>query len=589
MKWFRGLGYFLSVSWRCSKAYILALAAIELLQAVIATATVTVPGTIIDALFVWGDWRMAARTAGVFIGALWLVAQATHLLRRKAANSKETVRKHFETDIAKTLMTCDYYHLDDPAYRNMRTQAMQFIQGEWNQFGVVLEHAFTAFGRLTVLIGMVGIIATSGPIVLLVFLILTVFNAWVNSKLKNKRKELLGGFSQVIRRRAYFEDITQSADYAKEIRVNNLTNWLLSKYQQYMDIFCGKAAEIHKTDLIYKAVVAITTLIQQGSLYGYLVYSVAKGTCTLGQFTVYISAITLFGSAMNELIDKVLEINKFNVYYDAYKAYMDVTYDTCGGNIPAPRVADGVHITFRNVSFKYPGAENYTLCNINVDIATGQHIAIVGENGAGKTTFIKLLLRLYRPSDGSITLNGQDIFEYDYAEYMQLLSVVAQDFKLFAWPLYENIALRPHAEPDAATADIAASLGLEDWIDSLAAGLDTEMHKDFSDQGVEPSGGMGQKIAIARALYKNAPLVVMDEPTSTLDPRAEADIYAKMHDLARGKTALFISHRLSSAQFCDLVLVFHSGALVETGDHQALMARQGLYAELFAMQAKWYA
>jgi ATP-binding cassette subfamily B protein len=249
---------------------------------------------------------------------------------------------------------------------------------------------------------------------------------------------------------------------------------------------------------------------------------------------------------------------------------------------------DKYKIEFKNVSFKYPGSETYALKNLNLKFKSGQRMAVVGQNGSGKTTMIKLLCRLYDPTEGEITLDGIDIKKYDCAEYMSAFAVVFQDFKLLPFSLGQNVAAS--AEVDRSLAEkCLAMAGLGERLKTLPKGIDTALYNDFEEDGVEISGGEAQKIAIARALYKDAPILILDEPTAALDPIAEFEIYSKFNEMASGKTAIYISHRLSSCRFCDDIAVFHEGELVQRGSHGALARDEGgKYHELWNAQAQHY-
>jgi ATP-binding cassette subfamily B protein len=246
-------------------------------------------------------------------------------------------------------------------------------------------------------------------------------------------------------------------------------------------------------------------------------------------------------------------------------------------------------IEFNNVSFKYPGSEIYALKNLSMKFRIGQKLAVVGMNGSGKTTMIKLLCRLYDPTEGEITLNGFDIKKYDYNEYLNIFSVVFQDFKLFSFSIGQNVAASDRY--DKSKADKCLNMaGFGDRLNEMSKSTETALYNDFEQDGVEISGGEAQKIAIARALYKNAPFIVLDEPTAALDPIAEFEVYSRFNEIVGDKTAIYISHRLSSCRFCDDIAVFHEGELIQRGSHESLIAdTTGKYHELWNAQAQYYA
>lgn len=248
-----------------------------------------------------------------------------------------------------------------------------------------------------------------------------------------------------------------------------------------------------------------------------------------------------------------------------------------------------MEFTFENVSFTYPYQNEPSLKNINLKIRDKERLSIVGENGSGKTTLVKLLLRLYEPTDGRILLNGIDVKEIDYKEYLKLFSTVFQDFKIFAFKILDNVtSLENKAADLTGVHNSLEKVGLSSKINALDKGVETYLFKIYEEDGIELSGGEAQKLAIARALYKDAPVVILDEPTAALDPKAEYDIYTKFLSLVDSKTAVFISHRLSSTKFCDRIVVLREGKIVETGSHSELLSQNGYYAELFHMQANFY-
>lgn len=245
-------------------------------------------------------------------------------------------------------------------------------------------------------------------------------------------------------------------------------------------------------------------------------------------------------------------------------------------------------LEFRDVSFRYPSADTYALRHVSLKFRVGQRLAVVGMNGSGKTTFIKLLCRLYDPTEGEILLNGINIRKYDYRDYQSIFSVVFQDFQLLSFPLAQNVAVRIDYE-DAKVEDCLTKAGFSDRFGKLPNGLETYLNKDFDEKGVEVSGGEAQKIALARTLYKEAPFLILDEPTAALDPIAEYEVYTKLDALVGDRTAIYISHRLASCRFCDEIAVFDRGEMVQSGSHQSLVADEaGKYYELWYAQAQYY-
>jgi ATP-binding cassette subfamily B protein len=326
---------------------------------------------------------------------------------------------------------------------------------------------------------------------------------------------------------------------------------------------------------------------------GALVYLFAglkalAGNIGIGAVLQYAGSIGEFTAGFTGLMSELAALKANSGALRLYFDFMGLESWDVRGGAAAARNGGQYEIEYRGVSLKYPRAQNYALRNLSFKLPCGQRTAIVGMNGSGKTSAIKLLCRLYDPSEGKITLNGIDIREYGRADYWRLLSVVFQDFRLFSFGLGQNVA----ADMDADCAEAINCLdksGFRERYRSLPDGLRTPLYKDFDENGVEISGGEAQKIALARALYKNAPLIILDEPTAALDPIAEAEMYSRLNEFASGKTAIFISHRLSSCRFCDEILVLDKGELVQRGSHASLLSDQsGKYYELWNAQAQHY-
>ncbi|MCL1786498.1 MAG: ABC transporter ATP-binding protein/permease [Defluviitaleaceae bacterium] len=311
------------------------------------------------------------------------------------------------------------------------------------------------------------------------------------------------------------------------------------------------------------------------------------GAFGVGSVTQYVGAVTALSSGVSTMVLAMGDMRNNAPFLQDIFSLLELPNSMYQGSLTTEKRSDNKYeITFKNVSFKYPGAEKYALRNINLTFTVGERLAIVGENGSGKTTFIKLLCRLYDPTEGEILLNGFDIRKYDYRQYMDIFTVMFQDFQLLSVPLGQNVAAA--AEYDA---EKAAECLLRAGFDpaTLPKGLETCLYKDFEDDGVDISGGEAQKIALARAIYRKAPFVILDEPTAALDPVAEFEIYSKMNDIVGDKTAVFISHRLSSCRFCQDIAVFHEGELVQRGNHERLMGdAAGKYGELWNAQAQYY-
>lgn len=313
------------------------------------------------------------------------------------------------------------------------------------------------------------------------------------------------------------------------------------------------------------------------------------GVIGIGNFILYQGTVQKFVEATSELGGNLGELRDNNRYLKETFAYLEMPNQMYKGTLAVEKRDDiDYEIEFRGVSFRYPRSEAWVLRHVNMKFKIGDKLAIVGENGSGKTTFIKLLCRLYDPTEGKILLNGIDITRYRYDEYMDLFSVAFQDYALFAFSIAQNVAASDRVDT-ARVQNCLNRVGLGEKIANLPKGIHTNIGREYENDGVDFSGGEQQKIALARALYKDAPFMILDEPTAALDPIAEAEIYARFNDIASDKTSVFISHRLSSCRFCDEIAVFHKGRLVQLGSHDELVADEnGKYRELWNAQAQYY-
>ena len=328
-------------------------------------------------------------------------------------------------------------------------------------------------------------------------------------------------------------------------------------------------------------------LVLQAASYLYVGLKAMTGLISVGSVLQYVGAFGNFCNGIAGLLGVYVDVDVQSKYLSLFEDFMELENKKYEGTLPVEKRDDNKYeIEFKDVSFKYPNSPDYVLSHVNAKLCIGEKTAMVGPNGAGKTTFIKLLCRLYDPTEGEILLNGINIKLYDYREYMSLFSVVFQDFQLFAFSVAENVATSMEYD-ERKIKDCIEAAGAAERLKELPEGIRTNLYQ-LQEGGVEVSGGEAQKLAIARALYKDAPFVVLDEPTSALDPVAEYDIYKRFDDLVQDKTAVYISHRMSSCRFCNNIFVFEDGRIVQKGSHDKLIQEEGLYSRLWNAQAQYY-
>ena len=380
-------------------------------------------------------------------------------------------------------------------------------------------------------------------------------------------------------------------DYSigKYIRLYKMQKLMTKRVQETNDRLEAEGNAWINKDVKVSIVPVFSQCFMQLASYIYVGLKAVFGLITTGKCIMYVSSYTKLVESITGISANFVSLKMESQYLSFFYDYMKIQNKRYDGTIPTEKRDDNVYeIEFRDVSFKYANADTWALRHVNQKITLGTKNAVVGKNGAGKTTFIKLLCRLYEPTEGQILLNGVDIRYYDNEEYAKLFAIVFQDFNLFSFPIGENVSGSNEYDCERAKKCLEDA-GFGERLSKMEKGLDTPLYQYDDEDGVEISGGEAQKIAIARSLYKDAPFVIMDEPTSALDPVAEYEIYQRFDQMVEGKTSIYISHRMSSCRFCDNIIVFDEGKIIEQGSHDKLMSNGGLYSELWNAQAQYYA
>lgn len=437
------------------------------------------------------------------------------------------------------------------------------------------------------IIGLIAIMSRLSIVVGLLVIVILFVNYIVARKMEQEGYKYISEVQPHERKEQYVLNLMSDFGYGKEVRIYNLMPYFNWKYGNVSNDMLKSYRKIFNSNFKAYAFENTTSAIQKVGIYVLLAIEVLKKGLGVGDFTLYFNAINQFSGSINSLLKGYLSLSKMGLYMDDLKKF--VSLPRMDDDISKDKVneEDELYFEFVNVSFKYPGTETYALKNINLKITSGDRLAIVGANGAGKTTLVKLLLRLYNPSEGAILLGGKDIREFKYEEYAKLFSVVFQDYKLFAFPIEENIGLSESIDKVKLNDSIEKS-GLRKKINELPLKEKTPLFRSYDDDGVELSGGEAQKLGIARSLYKDSKVVILDEPTAALDPIAEYEIYQHFNMLVEGRTSIYISHRLASTRFSNNIIVLDKGEIVENGNHIALMKKNGLYSEMYNMQAEYY-
>ena len=577
--------YFFPAAWNFRKGYFFAHTIKTICGILKPFAAIIMTPYIIDELLGARDIDLLIRYAVFLVIGETLLSLGESLMDMLCAKYAVRFDNYFAEEMSRRVMGLDFQLTED---KNALDQIEKARTGmDWYSGGLdgIAFEFFRLISNGAQLLGTAGIIAFKAPVLLLIIFVLMIITAIMNKKINAIEIEVFNNLSKSNRIFGYFfYDMTQFRT-GKDIRLYGSEKMMIEKCDNVLgDMIDEWEWEAHKI-IPYNMVTTLCSIVRDVSNYLVSGLLVIMGKISIGVFSQLIAASSTLHSSMVGMVTCVQNIIKKSNYANEYIKFMNYPAALDKGE---RKVGDGRHtIEFRNVSFTYPNTDVQVLKDVSITLNSGERLSVVGLNGAGKTTFIKLLCRFYDVDKGEILLDGVNIRDYDYEEYMRLFSVVFQDFKLFAFSARENISLGK--VNDGSVEKYVQMAGLGDKIDSLENGLDTMIFKQFDENGIEPSGGEQQKLAIARALYKDSPIVILDEPTAALDPVAEYEIYKSFDELVGEKTAVYISHRLSSCKFCDRIAVFSDGMIKELGTHDELVGLDnGIYAEMFAAQAQYY-
>jgi ATP-binding cassette subfamily B protein len=546
-----------------------------------------------------------AVNAGIVVGAAFLVKVIVSLITRRLDVFESTLWYIMQYFKGERYACMDFKYVEDSRINEMladirakeQATGLGIMRLYWlfprlieNLIGVLASAALMAGMFSASVSGSGGNLFTSkwGTIILVALIALPILLRVVLMKRSGRifaqLYELIPKTNTIF---AYYYRYIDVDGAGKDIRIYNQQQTILALLKQQCYSWLNGLSRVTSETA---GITAAANAVVSGFAYILIGLRALYGMYGIGPVTQYVGAVTSFSGSLTGLISTMAMMWESAVYLPVLYEFLDLPDFSYPGTLTTEKRTDGEYeIEFHNVSFKYPGSEQYALKNLNLKLNIGKRLAVVGMNGSGKTTMIKLLCRLYDPTAGYITLNGIDIKKYDYNEYTGIFSVVFQDFELLAFSLAQNVAAAVDYDEERVKLSLN-KVGFNWRAPTLQKGLDTVLYKSYEESGVTISGGEAQKIALARAIYKNAPFIVLDEPTAALDPIAEFEIYSKFDSIVGGKTAIYISHRLSSCRFCDDIAVFHEGKLIQRGSHEQLLSiTDGKYFELWNAQAQHYA
>ena len=503
--------------------------------------------------------------------------------------SGELVSNHIKMKIMEKAKTVDVARFDDPEFYTKMENANREAGGRPLQ---VLSSTFEILSAVISIISFIIVLFAVSAVAPFIIILAALPATIINFIFRRKNTDYMFRRSKERRQMMYYSDVIVDKDLVKEMRMFNLSDTFTARYRQ---VFAGYFAGLKKlilSELFWNIAATVVTTVVNCVFFVLIARGVVAGDYEVGNYSLYTGALTSIASGIAVLISTTATIYEGTLFINNLIAFMNEKCHVVATiDPPRPVQRHAPHtIEFRDVSFRYPGTKKDVLKHIDLRIEAGETVVLVGLNGAGKTTLIKLLTRLYDPTQGVILLDGHDIREYDVAALYEMFGIIFQDFGKYAVSVRDNIAFGEVLKEiaPAQIADAARQSGADAFIEKLERGYDTPLMRYFEDSGVELSIGQWQKLAIARAFYSDSDILILDEPTASLDPLAEQEIYNQFDTLRKEKTSIFVSHRLSSATVADKIVVLEYGEIAEIGDHKSLMEKRGKYHELFSVQASRY-
>ncbi len=507
---------------------------------------------------------------------------------REAATAKiGYLRIEYLADAFNKIITCDYKNMEDATFFNRYDSAFDACSNAENGIEKVYNVLFDLPALILKVVLFSCVMGRFSPLLLLAVLLHVTVSFGVKKKTASYKYMYKEEFSRVNRKKRYFNNITQDFQYGKDIRLYNLKNLLKKKYYGEIRKYKLLFRKVRNKEFVLNLLCCVTIMISDIAIYGVLIYNSLNGIL-ISNITMYFIVVNMLISSSNLMVAGISDIYGEGLYISDYFDFIKAELCNSNGKQVNFSNKSSIGIQIRNLSFKYPNTEKYIFKNLNLSIMPGEKVALVGDNGVGKSTLIKIIVGLFRDFDGEVLIGGENIREISTENLFALFSIAFQDVNLLAYTVNENITGTSEISDSNKVWEALEKAGLKKKIEKNPKGLEQQVHKYIYEDGVEFSGGESQKMAIARAIFKDAFIFILDEPTASLDALAEKEIYEKFGNITCEKTTIFISHRLASTKFCDRIILIGADGVLEQGTHKELMELKGKYFEMFTLQGKYY-
>ena len=570
----------------------------SILSSIIGYVPIYFSAKVIDSLIAKTSVETVILYVTLTVGIVFVVNLLNAYISSEKNVAYSTMWRNEEWSYSEKAMQMAYESIEDPEVTRLRYRVRRESQTGQNLF-YLYQHIERFTGQITKIIASIALtvsffasssVPVSLKLAIVAGLIITLMiQVYATKKTNELDRNFMASSVNMNIIAEHFLDYIEDYGAGKDIRLYNMGDFLGDSYLDLDKEYWERNLKNSYKKAAWTLPVTILNTVLKFGVYTALIYAALQGGITIGSIAKYVACIMMLAETLINVVRTIQAAFDNNHYLKRYFSYFDIPNNMYQGSLTVEKRDDNEYnVEFRDVSFKYPNTDSYALRNVNLKFKIGEKLAIVGMNGSGKTTFIKLLCRLYDPTEGEVLLNGVNIQKYDYDEYMSVFSVVFQDFSLFSFKLGEVIASSKHFDENKAL-ECLKKANFGDRLSEMPEGVHTYLYKGYDQSGIEISGGEAQKIALARALYKGSPFILLDEPTATLDPISEYEVYSNFNAISGDKTTVYISHRLASCRFCNKIVVFDNGQIVQHGSHDELLCDEnGKYHKLWHAQAQYY-